>query len=258
VGFDMGRKRIFLVGRPGSEIHTVKRLLEQHPGGIVFPATDFFQKVAPASWLQRITGFVGVSARNRIQELFEDQLDGVQQKVDPYHLLSRRRIVEHFIESLDLDARRKRAKFWVEPSPSNGAHIDLIEDHLPDAKFVHVIDCPNLEATGEHLDSTLTDWLENLHTIEQHLDKPNHHSVRHNELLKSTRHTASDLFNSLRIGELPDLELPELESAAPRGSSKLLEQLLDDIFHGSIDIATPEARGDAAEKARRSLDQTAE
>ncbi len=141
-------QRVFVVGCPRSGTTIVQALIARHPAVLSFPETGYFEALygsirrrwgdlgAPAEhhWYHRM-GLARSSGRRRLRRL-ERALAGGKRTAAP---LTPAACVRRYVDLLDGCARRSGAALWLEKTPSHLIYLDEIAQHVPDARFIHVL-----------------------------------------------------------------------------------------------------------------------
>jgi len=143
-------QRVFIVGCPRSGTTFLQNSLAAHPAVLSLPETTYFDRILNTAgrWIAgddtapapRPFGF----ARGRthrcapgaLRELAEQLGVAVPQRLWHWSI---RGYVDHFVTLLDAGAAAHGRSAWIEKSPIHIAFIDTIEQHVPDALFVHVL-----------------------------------------------------------------------------------------------------------------------
>lgn len=156
------RRRVFLVGCPRSGTTLLQSLLHAHREILSLPETHFFQQLlasdearqcerpeyeaglARRRWRERkrrALAAVGLVAPQRVQRawrsLAETGLDA-----HPPAGLDRWRLRAHaraFTHAMDVHCLQHRKSVWLEKTPDHLYYIEAIRQHLPDARFIHVV-----------------------------------------------------------------------------------------------------------------------
>lgn len=168
------RERVFLVGCPRSGTTILQAAIAAHPKITTFPEAAFFRqavgrfrerfgyyrgKEPPAGWPSAL-GPVW-SRWTRVEEFVLDQLRPAGMahpsatacvvrfleqvnRADLIRLYPRKTLalkpkIEGFINILDQLAIERGKDTWLEKTPSHVLYLDVIEEHVPTAKFIHLI-----------------------------------------------------------------------------------------------------------------------
>lgn len=141
-------QRVFIVGCPRSGTTLVQALLARYPGVQSFPETRFFEALLggverrwkdpdakhDSRWYHR-RGFAHAWGRDRLREL-ESALLGNTRTAPPRMVNA---CIRRYVALLDRTTQAHGRAIWVEKTPNHLMYIDEIANHLPDARFVHVM-----------------------------------------------------------------------------------------------------------------------
>jgi hypothetical protein len=134
----------FLVGCPRSGTTVLQTKISEHPDVVTFPESHFFDRTLKLkTHLLGRLGLVGV--RNwRELERFSIAIE-MQEQLSPMKLgiLSRYRFIETFIGLLDKAAMNTGSTLWLEKTPGHSTYINQILQHIPEAKFIHIVREPS-------------------------------------------------------------------------------------------------------------------
>lgn len=128
-------KRVFLVGAPRSGTTILQSLLASHPEITSFPETKFFHYLWSDRLKSRLT--------DRLREFFHREIrrpDLYDEWVSETSLTSDR--IKWFVGILDKLAVEGGNSIWLEKTPEHVYFVRDILDHLPDAKFIHIVRNP--------------------------------------------------------------------------------------------------------------------
>ena len=196
------KNRVFIIGCPRSGTTLLQSLLTAHPEVASFPESHFFGSLKGSwpwgSWL----GIASPKAKIR----FNDLLREIGREMGSY--LPKMPILQSqyssaFIEVLDTITRQQGKSIWLEKTPQHMLHVDLIEQQVENAQFIHI------HRQGEDVVASLYDWAlkypdrcwSHLREIDlaidlwtkyaqvsqSHLHKPNHLSVSYEKLVANPR-----------------------------------------------------------------------
>ncbi|WP_199099019.1 sulfotransferase [Dyella sp. ASV21] len=204
-------RRTFIVGCPRSGTTIVQALLARHPEVYTLPETAFFEQLygdldwrwgdtrakrEPRKWHHRL----GLT-RKRVRELYvalRGQLPTPAARRFPTPWL-RTGIDGRFIDLLDAAARAAGRNLWLEKTPNHLLYIPEIEAQLPDARFVHVVRrgtdvlasladvylrYENDQAFGGGTVHWARRWNRAAAIHGQHVGRPHHHFVFHDDLVQ--------------------------------------------------------------------------
>lgn len=129
--------RIFVVGCPRSGTTLAQALLASHPRLVTLPETHFFTDLPHSSRIARLLGLASRSARERLR----DVASSLNMNVPPETGWCRtvRRASTDFTDLLDRYAEREGSAGWLEKTPYHLHRIEIIADHVPGARFCHVL-----------------------------------------------------------------------------------------------------------------------
>lgn len=142
--------RIFIVGCPRSGTTLLQSLITAHPEIASFPESYFFQSLKSpwpwGSWL----GIASPKAKIRFNNLLREI--GQEQKYLPKLSIFQSQYSSAFVKVLDTITRQQNKSIWLEKTPQHLLHVDLIEQQVKDAQFVHI------QRNGEDVVASLYDW----------------------------------------------------------------------------------------------------
>ncbi len=140
-------QRIFIVGCPRSGTTIVQAMLARHPQVLTLPETALFERLygeVAVRW-----GDHGASSRPRLatQLGFARQngrraLVRLQRKLGTANAsapLRRGACAKRFVQLLDDLTIQSGRDSWMEKTPNHLLYIPEIEQHVPEARFVHVV-----------------------------------------------------------------------------------------------------------------------
>ncbi|NDY92226.1 sulfotransferase family protein [Ideonella livida] len=145
-------QRVFMVGCPRSGTTVLQAAVCASGALMTLPETHFFLNLLGGfeDWLrqdqgacqrrwQRRLGWVRPSLHQRLAQ----DLEGEGRPMGPQHRLPRRltgrSYVRHFLGDLDAWAQQGGHAGWLEKSPDHLAYLDVIAEHCPQAKVIHVV-----------------------------------------------------------------------------------------------------------------------
>ncbi|MGY5885777.1 sulfotransferase family protein [Modestobacter lacusdianchii] len=189
-------QRLFVVGCPRSGTTLLQSFLAAHPGVHSSPETHFFYRlqaggaragqglISPelAADLPQVAGFLG-----------RPELTWPAPPTVPA-------TARTFVATADAVARAEGATGWVEKTPANLYAIDLIEQLVPGARFLHILRdgadvvtslCAVAGGWGStySVDQALELWTECVEITAAHRDRPGHHVVSYAELAQHPERT---------------------------------------------------------------------
>lgn len=236
--FTMARP-IFIGGLMKSGTTLLRALVANHPqifGGLeTHWFGDEFRKHwrdADAPSVSRLLNFFEVAP-----SAYADLLDGC---ADPFVLLGR--FMAHC-------AHRSGASRWVEKTPGNVVHTDLIEQHWPDALFIHVIrDLRDVYASWKKNQKyDLDRFVSDVHAITDHLGPRlgnpagAYHEVRYRDLVLEPRATMEEVITFIGEPWVDGIEINrkgreehDRVKATTGKSSPTLDSLAKPIFTHSL------------------------
>jgi len=190
-------RRVFLVGCPRSGTTLLQSLLAAHPRIASYPETHFFERVSP--------GFAAVGMasprrrdRKRLIQFLSEVGHPEMESLIPRYAVTLRKSVGAFVKVLDALTLARGGTIWVEKTPGHLHYIDLIETHIPDARFIHLVrkgedvvaslykvstEHPEVWGAPATLESCIARWIEDLELTRRHIHKPHHTLVRYEQLL---------------------------------------------------------------------------
>lgn len=261
-------RRTFVVGCPRSGTTIVQALLARHPNVYTLPETAFFEhlhgeldrrwgdaraKRDPRKWHHRL----GIN-RRRVRELYlglQRQLpaQGEQRLHLPW---LRAGIADRFVRLLDWSASAAGCDMWLEKTPNHLLYIPEIEAQVPGARFVHVVRegtdvlasiadaylrYENDQAFGGGTVHWARRWNRAMAIHGQHVGRPNHYIVFHEDLVRRPDHEWARLCTFLGLSQdvplqgacqrtIANLEREPWKLAAVQGQVRPSEQKVDSVF----------------------------
>lgn len=232
-------QRIFIVGCPRSGTTLVQAMLARHPAVLTLPETAFFEHLYGN--LEWRWGDSGARQRRRLRQrlgLAHQQARATLGRLRR-QLPSRRGLpcwplrtascARRFIGLLDASARAEGRTAWIEKTPCHLLYIPEIEQHLPDARFVHVI------RHGEDVLASITDaslryedqaafsgglakwsqrWNRAAMIHGMHAASPRHHFVFLDDLVRDAQREWRSLCCFLGLDPAVELEASRVQSIA--------------------------------------------
>jgi hypothetical protein len=214
------RGRIFVVGCPRSGTTLLQSLLAAHPEITSFPESHFFCHLLPESpWARRL-GIASKESRGRFHRFMQELGRPELARRLPAAAFLIRQHVRAFVATLDGLAVERGKVRWLEKTPDHLRHVDVIEAHLPDARFVHVVrNGPEVVASlyevthrypetwhgGWSIDRCVAKWNEDVARTRAQLHKANHLAVRYERLVEEPERVLARVCRFLGIGFRRDL-----------------------------------------------------
>ncbi len=205
--------RIFIVGCARSGTTLLQRLLSAHPLVQSFPESHFFSSIQTTGW----KGMLGIANRDtskRFKEfLVECQQEDLIRQI-PHKSLWARAHIKNFTATLDEITRRNNCKLWLEKTPLHLHYINLIQKHLPGAKFIHIIRrgedvvASMYEVTQKYPDKwggprsvgmCIDRWNNDIAITQNYLKNKDHFIVSYEKLVESPKATLQGACNFLSI-----------------------------------------------------------
>jgi len=232
----MTRKRLFVVGCPRSGTTLLQSIFAAHKGVTSFLESHFFPSLTPR---RRVYQWMGL-ASNRAHVTLGKFLDQAG-----YPTLfpekskfgwTQRSAVSSFVQCLDAIAEEAGSEVWVEKTPRHLHYIELIENHVEEPVFVHIVRrgqdvVPSLyQVTHQHaedwggprtLETCIERWNHDIQISWEHRSKANHHVVHYGELVENREAVTEELF---RIIGLPS----GLASMRDPHSEEIISQITTD------------------------------
>lgn len=217
--------RIFVVGCPRSGTTLAQTLVASHRDLVTFPETHFFTDL-PSRWrIGRLIGLASSEGRRRLERVASTlELDVTASR---WPVSTSSHLTQKFVRLLDIHASRHDARGWVEKTPFHLRRIGLIEEHVPRARFCHVLRRgPDVVAslfavTHRHpegwggarsLDRCIRRWLDDVQVSLSYRDQPGHVCVRYEELTEEPEARTRELWSALGLSPVP-FEKDEFERA---------------------------------------------
>lgn len=222
--------RIFVVGCARSGTTLTQALIASHSGLVTVPETHFFTDLPARVPLVRELGLASLMARERLEEMAERL-----EQAAPGPWWCPRTVggaTETFISMLDRHASEAGADGWVEKTPYHLRRVDLIETHVPGARFCHVLRrgrdvvASLYDAARRHpqawggersIDRCVERWLDDVETSFGLQEEPGHVVVRYDRLAADPEETVGEVWASLGLPRQP------LDAEAFREASRQAE-----------------------------------
>ena len=196
--------RLFIVGCPRSGTTLLQTVLLSSDRIVSFPESHFFEHLAGCP--RRIPrGIYG-------QRLLHRWLDSTNLKYPKKFCIgfSRSSAIDYFWSTLDSIAIAESAIGWLEKTPGHVQHIKLIQDHVPDAKFIHIIRSYKDNVASFYLArkqwgnersplTTARDWFSHVSESLSYLHLENHFHISYEELVSHPRHVIDKLSSFLGL-----------------------------------------------------------
>jgi Sulfotransferase family len=132
--------RVFVVGFPRSGTTLLQSLLAAHPEVVSPPETLFFMRLVSWRYWHRCLVPPRREVRARLASLAErDTRLAPLPALNAIPSLFAGPLVRNFVSALDETTRADCAHAWVEKTPIHLHRIPLIERHVGNARFVHVL-----------------------------------------------------------------------------------------------------------------------
>lgn len=205
--------RAFLVGCPRSGTTLLQSLLAAHPQIKSFPESHFFETVS-----RRLSplGLASLQSRERkrlirfLQEIDRPDLIGLI----PKRSIFLKHYVRAFVKILDAVTLADGKAVWLEKTPGHLRHTGLIERHIPDARFIHILrngqdvvaslhqvrsEHPRVWTGPPTIESCLARWNGDVLLSGEQLHKPHHKLVRYERLVEDPQHILTNLSGFLGV-----------------------------------------------------------
>lgn len=206
-------KRVFLVGCPRSGTTLLQSMLAAHPQIVSFPETHFLERVSPKFAALGLASPRRRDRRRLVQFLAEVGRPELERLI-PRYAVTLQGSISAFVDVLDALTLTERGEVWVEKTPNHLHYIDLIESHISNARFIHMVRNgedvvaslyevstrhPEIWGTPATLESCVTRWIGDLELTRRHIHKPHHTFVRYEELLEDARSVLTQTCEFLEI-----------------------------------------------------------
>jgi hypothetical protein len=128
--------------------------------------------------------------------------------------------VTSFREIMDEIAARNGKSLWVEKTPSHLHRIDLIEKHISDAKFLHMVrngkdvvaslykvtrDYPEVWDGSRTIETCVQRWNQDVKLSLKYREKVNHFFVQYKDLVADTERQSKNLCEFLDLEFYPEI-----------------------------------------------------
>ena len=211
--------RVFLVGCPRSGTTLLQSMLAIHPHIVSFPETHFFERVNP-----RLAA-VGLASprrrdRKRLLQFLAEVGHPEMESLIPRYAVTLRRSIGSFVDVLDAVTLAQGGTIWVEKTPGHLHYIDLIETHIPDARFIHLVrqgedvvaslyqvstEYPEIWGAPATLEGCIVRWAGDLELTRRQLHKTQHTLVRYEQLLDHPRPVLAELCKFIGVEFSPTM-----------------------------------------------------
>jgi hypothetical protein len=195
-------QRVFLVGCPRSGTTLLQSMLMSHPRIESFPETKFFARGfgGRRRWVIHETLRGWYLWYLLIQCLVGNDYMTYEEAFSIPTSWSKTRMVEAFRDTLDRLAADSGKDIWVEKTPRHLQVVEAISDHLPDAKFIHIVRDgravsasmyklahTNPETWGQYqsLDAVVQRWNQCVHDTHQYASQDRHITVQYKRLVEA-------------------------------------------------------------------------
>lgn len=209
-------RRIFVVGCPRSGTTLVQTLLASHPCLVTLPETHFFSVLTEGVGRLRWLGLASREARRKLRAAAE-HLGGEAPELGVAGWM-RRRLVREFVSLLDAHAVREGASGWVEKTPRHLRRIQMVQEHLPDALFCHVLrrgpkvvaslykvtaDNPAAWGGERSLSRCVDRWLDDVETSLSFRGRAGHAHVRYADVVQDPEDALESLWRTFGLSPEP-------------------------------------------------------
>lgn len=222
-------KRLFIVGAPRSGTTLLQSFLASHSRIQSFPETHFFSKIIG-----------NTSRKNNI--LFPKKIrryfrlmkalgpEGRKTRFYPYLFCARATtVLRHFRETLDQATLQSGKTIWLEKTPAHLHSVDYIDNHIPDAYFLHIVRdgrqvvASFFEASNRHpekwggtnsIEGCVKRWNADIMETVRHSGRPKHFIVEYESLVRNPRTVLEEACRFLDIGFEDALIRDRIKSAA--------------------------------------------
>lgn len=187
-------RRIFVVGSPRSGTTIVQSILASHPGVWSLPETHFFLRLAPRR-RRRLLGLASADAGPALHEVA--RLAGAIPPAEP-RVATVGAYARAFVGILDDAALRAGCDAWVEKTPDHLHQIATIEQHVPGARFVHVVrngadvvastfaisaEYPEAWGGRRSIAGAAAIWASDIAITARYANAPNHAVIRYEQVI---------------------------------------------------------------------------
>ncbi|MEM9251609.1 MAG: sulfotransferase [Planctomycetota bacterium] len=236
-------QRVFMVGCPRSGTSLAQSFLAAHPRVLSLPETHFYRFLSFNS-IWREFGVIDISgktlrrslkgwaawARGQANAYARTKLEAVLTETGAEHEIQnlpasptqRDANIDAFPRLLDRLAQQRGRTAWVEKSPDHINYLDLIERHVPDARFIHVVRrgpdvvASMIDAAQRYPDSSWATtypnpmraarrWRLAIRATRSRLGQPAHAVINYHELVADPDATLEPLCNFVGVDYDPDI-----------------------------------------------------
>ena len=210
---------VFLVGCPRSGTTLLQSMLASHRQIVSFPETHLFSETVPIQTWKQLMSWYGPHKREAVEKILREFEVNNPTEILPKKLVfSTKRWASFLLAAIDHIAltfdSKPETTHWLEKTPRHLHYIDLIQEAVPESKFIHIIRrgedvvVSMMEATaqnpeawegGRSMKEAIFWWNRAIKISERYLGKSHHFFVSYEELLQSPREMLNALSTFLGI-----------------------------------------------------------
>ena len=221
-------RRFFLVGCARSGTTLLQSLLASHSQIASFPESSFFNHLfAHSEPKRKLLGLVSGRAKPRLATFFKES--GYVVRSPSQLTLFPSQLTHYFANTLDYLTLQQGKTVWIEKTPSHLYHLDFIERHIRQPKFIHIIrDGKDTVASlydvrkkypkqwptePASVELSVNRWLKDVTISLKYIDRPNHFIVRYESLVANPKAVLKSLCKFVEVDFLPDMLSDYVETA---------------------------------------------
>lgn len=234
--------KLFMVGCSRSGTTLLQAIVSAHPAIVSFPETQFLSCIIgqteerlfgnPGGYKQRLKSRIqrymlgiglapqprsGARSLARFADNIEDQ---AFQRLSFGQQLTVKSQFKRLLEVLERQSLQRSASHWLIKTPNNIAYMDVIEQHIPDAKFIHIVR-PGEDVVASLYDAAqkypdtawnttfyqgklerlATNWCRAIRYSADCANNNNHFIVFYEDLIKNPEKVAEQLFAFIGVEE---------------------------------------------------------
>lgn len=209
-------QRAFVVGCPRSGTTLLQSMLAGHPRIQSFPETHFFARGfgGRRRWMIHETLRGWYLWYLLVSWLVETDQISLSEAYRIPISWSKRRMVDVFCHVLDQQARSNESDIWIEKTPRHLHFLDVIAEHVPDSKFIHIVrdgravvaslhrlakSHPDKWAAFRSIGAAIDRWNRSVRDTAQRVSEDSDQVVRYEELVEGPATCLRELSTFLEI-----------------------------------------------------------
>ena len=212
--FSSIKERIFLVGCPRSGTTLLQSMIATHEDIVSFPESKLFLGLSTPGSRRSKYGIASSNARLRFEGFLQDIHRSELRKLLPRYAVFVKQYAKTFIEVLDLLAIEQGKSCWLEKTPQHLKRIELIEELVQNAKFIHIVrngedvvaslyqvthKFPELWGGAKNIDQCINEWVMAAMISRLHASKANHVLIDYDELINKPKLLLEQIFKFISV-----------------------------------------------------------